>query len=100
MPRFDGPYFITDINHEASTVTLDLPPSSNVYLTFHTAEVMPFNENDWSLFPSHELARPGGIITEEGVQEYYVEKIINTCKRGRGMQYLVRWLGYGPKEDK
>ena len=45
MPRFDSPYFIADINHEASTVTLDLPPSSNIYPMFHTMEVMPYNEH-------------------------------------------------------
>jgi Chromo (CHRromatin Organisation MOdifier) domain len=99
MPRFNGPYFITDINHKTSTVTLDLPPSLNVYPTFHMSEIMPYNENDWSLFPSHELACPGSIITEDGVQEYYIEKIIDTHKHGRGMQYLVQWLGYRPEED-
>ena len=100
MPRFDGPYSIAEVNHKASTVTLNVPPSSNVYPTFHTAEVMPFNKNDRSLFPSHELARPRPIFTEEGMQEHYVEKIIDTRKHGRGMQYLIRWLGYGPEEDK
>ena len=100
MPRFYGPYFIADINHEASTVTLNLPPSSNIYPMFHTTEVMPYNENDWSLFSSHELAHPGTIITEDGIQEYYVEKIINTCKCGCSMQYLIWWLGYEPEENK
>ena len=99
MPRFDGPYIIADINHEASTVTLDLPPSSKLYPTYHTAEVLPYNENDCALFPSRELARPGSIITKDGLQEYFVEKIIDARKRGRGMQYLVQWLGYGPEED-
>jgi len=52
MPRFDGPYPIIDINHEASTVMLDLPTASNMYPTFHTKEVKPYNENDQCLFPS------------------------------------------------
>lgn len=30
MPRFDGPFPITDVNHEASTITLNLPPTSNI----------------------------------------------------------------------
>ena len=99
MPRFDGPYSIADMNHKASMVTLNVPHSSNVYPTFHTAEVMPFNENDQSLFPSHELAWPRPIFTKEGMQEHYVEKIIDAQKCGCGMQYLIRWLGYGPGED-
>lgn len=99
MPRFDGPYTIADINHDASTVTLDLPTTAKLCPTYHTSEILPYNENDCTLFPSRELARPGSIVTENGVEEYYVDKIIDARKRGRGMQYLVRWLGYGPEED-
>jgi hypothetical protein len=99
MPRFDGPYTVTDTNCDMSTVTLNLPPTSRVYPTFHTSEVFPYNENDCSLFPSQELAWPGAIVTEDSVQEYYVNKIIDARKHGRGMQYLVHWLGYGPGED-
>jgi Chromo (CHRromatin Organisation MOdifier) domain len=33
------------------------------------------------------------------MQEYFVEKIIDACKCEHSMQYLVRWLGYGPEED-
>jgi len=33
------------------------------------------------------------------MQEYFMEKIIDACKHGCGMQYLIRWLGYGPGED-
>jgi hypothetical protein len=99
MPRFNGPYPVADVNLEASTVTLNLPATSNIYPMFHTAEVKPYNENDQSLFPLRELAWPGSIIMEDGMQEYFMEKIIDTCKHGRGMQYLVRWLGYGSEED-
>jgi hypothetical protein len=70
-----------------------------VYPTFHTAEVVPFNKNDHSLFPSCKFTQPGAIITEDGIQEYYVEKIIDAHKHGCGMQYLVRWLRYGPEDD-
>jgi len=99
MPRFDGPYPIADINLEALTVMLNLPATSNIYPTFHTAGVKPYNENDQSLFPSQGLAWPGSIITDDGMQEYFVEKIIDMHKYGHGMQYLVRWLSYGPEED-
>jgi hypothetical protein len=99
MPRFDGPYYIVDVNKKKSTITLDFPQSSKRFPTFHTSEVMPYNENDCELFPGRELIRPSTIITENGAEEFYIEKIIDARKRGRGMQYLVRWLGYGPGDD-
>ncbi|KAF8238306.1 hypothetical protein L208DRAFT_1496046 [Tricholoma matsutake] len=91
MPRFDSPYYIINVNWEKSTVTLDFPQVSKRFLTFHTGEVMPYSENDCALFPDHELARPGAIITKNGAEEYYIKKIIDAHKQGRrGMQYLVR----------
>ena len=52
MPRFDGPYVIMDVNYDSSTITINLPPSSKLYPTYHTSEVLPYNENDCNLFPS------------------------------------------------
>ena len=99
MPRFDGPFRILEINDEGSTVTLDLPTSSNIYPTFSMSEIKPYNENDATLFPSCEFSKPGPIDMSEGEQEYFVEKIINERCKGCGVQYLVQWLGYGPEED-
>ena len=77
MPQFDGPFGITDINCKKSTVTLNLPTLSKIYPTFHTSEVFKHSENDGESFPGRKLAKPGAVITEDGQQEYFVEKIIN-----------------------
>lgn len=41
--------------------------------------------------------KPGQVEAES--EEYQVEKIINQRRRGKRMQYLVRWKGYSPSHD-
>ena len=96
MPRFNGPYKITKIDKEHSTVTLDLPRSPDIFPIFHTSEIMPFIENDETLFPSCALHAPEPVNVNDNL-EYFVEKILDKRKaRGRGgNQFLVRWVGQG-----
>ncbi|RDB19147.1 hypothetical protein Hypma_014227 [Hypsizygus marmoreus] len=99
MPRFDGPYKVITSHPETSSYTLDLPPHSKIFPTFHASLLQPFHHNDDDLFPSRALAMPGLVVTPDGEEEFYVNKIIDVRRRGRGKQYLVRWLGYGPEHD-
>jgi hypothetical protein len=39
MPRFDGPYELTKVDHEHSTVKLDLPNKPHIFPTFHMSQV-------------------------------------------------------------
>ena len=54
MPQYDGPYLITDMAPKILTVTVDLLNNPNTFPTFHTSQVLPFMENDDSLFLDHE----------------------------------------------
>jgi hypothetical protein len=99
MPRYDGPYNITATDTTHSTVTLDLPERPNIFPVFHTSEVRPFRENDDSLFPNRALTPPDP-ITLNGHEEFFIDKIVDQRRRGRGHQYLVRWRGEGPEGDK
>ena len=85
---------------ETSNYTLELPNSPNTYPTYHTSELKPFVPNDQSLFPSHELSHPLPIVTPDGLEEFLVQEIIDSRRRGCGSQYLVRWVGYGPEHDR
>ena len=38
-------------------------------------------------------------VTVTGDEVYKIEKVIRTIKKGQPTQYLVRWLGWGPKYD-
>ncbi|KAF8804576.1 hypothetical protein BYT27DRAFT_7009359, partial [Phlegmacium glaucopus] len=76
MPRFDGPYLVTDVNNNTSTVTLDIPQTPNLFPTFHTSHIKPFTPNDNLKFPNCTLHKPGPLDIA-GVEEHYVEKIID-----------------------
>jgi hypothetical protein len=100
MPRFDGPYTVTDVNPDSSTVTLDLPNSPNIFPTFHTSMVIPYVENDATLFPEREFLKPPAISMDDGSSEYFIRDIVDERRCGNGFRYLVRWTGYGPEEDR
>lgn len=99
MPRFDGPYKILRAYPDTSSYTLELPPTSKQFPTFHSSQLQPFVANDDNLFPSRSLTKPPPILTPDGQTEYFIDKILDERPRGRGRQYLVRWSGYGPESD-
>ena len=99
MPCFDRPYTITDTDEENSTVTLDLPNSTNIYPTFHTSQVISYIESDTEKFLSWHFEEPDPIITEEGNEEQYIDRILDAWWRGQGYQYLVQWCGFGQEHD-
>jgi Integrase zinc binding domain/Chromo (CHRromatin Organisation MOdifier) domain len=99
MPRFDGPYLITGTNTDASTVTLEIPNQPNIFPTFHTSLIKPYHDNDNSKFPGRTLEKPGPVEVD-GDEEYYVDRILDHKKIGKGYRYLVRWRGYGAADDR
>lgn len=97
MPRFDGPYTVTDAFPLRSVYSIDIPSSPDLYSKFHASLLKRFVPNDASLFPSRQMPEhPGTVVTENG-EEWFVDRIVDERKRGRGYQYLVRWVGEGPE---
>jgi hypothetical protein len=99
FPRYDGPYKITATHAETSNYTLTLPPSSCAFPVFHASELRRYHQNNAILFPGREREQPGPIVTDEGLEEYVVDEILDSRRRGRGWQFLVCWSGYGPEHD-
>ena len=97
--QFDGPYKIINSMPEFSAYTLDLPNSPNIFPTFHALQLKHFTENNASLFSLCKHISPSLIMTSDGMEEYAIDRIIDEQCRGRGHQYLVCWVGYGPEED-
>jgi hypothetical protein len=99
MPRYDGPYQIVDVHHDASTVTLDMPNAPNLFPTFHISNIKRWHPNDDKKYPSRTLEQPGPVDVN-GIDEYLVDSIIDHRKVGRGHRYLVHFTGYGPENDR
>ena len=99
MPRNDGPYTVVKAFPEKSEYTLRLPNNPQTFPGFHSSLLKRFVPNDPSLFPDREFTRPGAVVTEDGTEENMIDKIVDARRRGRGTQYLVRWVGYDRDHD-
>jgi hypothetical protein len=100
MPRFDGPYEIVEAHPDSSTYSLKLPFSDVKVDGFHAKLLKPWKPNDPTLFPDRQLPEPGPTLNPDGEPEWLVEKIVDQRRRGKGYQYLVRYVGYGPEDDR
>jgi hypothetical protein len=90
---------VTKAHPETSSYTLELPPSSTIHNTFHISQLQKFVPNDDHTFPGRGNGNPEPILVE-GDWEHVIEKLIDKRKRGKGMQYLVRWKGFSSAHDK
>lgn len=99
MPRYDSPYTIMDARPETSTYTLDIPNSSNIFLTIHVSQLRPYHTNNAALFLSRKHPRPVPIVTEDGQSEIFTNNVIDERKVGRGSRYLARWVGLSEDDE-
>lgn len=76
-----------------------MPNSPHLFSVFHSSLLDPYLENNSNLFPGRVRTHPGTIVTDDGEVEWFVDRILDERKRGRGYQYLVRWVGEGAGDD-
>ncbi|CAI5671393.1 unnamed protein product [Oreochromis niloticus] len=92
-PRFVGPYEVTARLNPVA-YRLRLPPAMKVHPVFHVSQLK--RRVTSSLAPPSRPPPPPRVV--DGGPVYTVWRILASRPRGRGVQYLVDWAGYGPDE--
>ena len=95
-PRRHGPFLVVQVMSPVN-YRLKLPPQWSIHDVFHTDLLTPYRET-----PTHgaNYQRPPPDLVD-GVEEFEVEKILDSRRHGRGrkLQYLIKWKGYPDSEN-
>lgn len=88
-PKFIGPFKIKRMVNPVA-FELALPNSYRIHPVFHASLLKPVVP---SPFPGREELPPPPVEID-GESEFEVEAILGCRKKGRQLQYLIKWKGY------
>ncbi|GAW09832.1 reverse transcriptase-RNase H-integrase [Lentinula edodes] len=76
-------------------------PYSNqeLQLSSYVDQLKHYVPNDPALFPERQRGIPEPTIVD-GHEEFAIDRILDSRRRGRGWQFLVRWVDQAPSEDR
>ena len=90
-----GPFKILEFVNRVA-VRLELPVGVRIHPVFHVSLLLPFR----GPMKGQDGIRPGPVeIGPDGVPVLEVEAILGARRRKGGLEFLVKWLGYGDLEN-
>ena len=93
MPKFIGPYKVTDSHPEISRYTPDLPPelkAQRIVRSFHVSLLHQYHTSDDAVFPKHEVCTFYDFGDAED-NEWLVDDIIAHKWEENNISFLVQW---------
>ena len=93
MPKFIGPYKVTDSHLEILRYTLDLPPelkARRIVPSFHVSLLRQYHKSDDAVFPKREVRAFYNFGDAED-NEWLVDDIIAHKQEGNNIFFLVQW---------
>ena len=96
-PRYVGPFSITHVI-SPTAVRLRLHSTmGRIHPMFHVSRIKPALTHALSSPPAAPPAAPPPPRVIGGGKTFTVNRLMECCRRERGLQYLVDWEGYGPE---
>jgi transposase InsO family protein len=77
---------------------LKLPSTLHIHPVFHVSLLQPWHTPEDIPHPDTAVYHPPPVVPEDN--QWLVDRLLDKRICRRNTQYLVRWLGYGPEEDK
>jgi hypothetical protein len=93
VPKFIGPYKVTNTYPKTSNYVLELCPELAkrwLHPKFHISLLGPHHPNDDVFFPNRKKAEPYNFGAPDDA-EWYVNKIVGHRWKGRSIELIVRW---------
>ena len=92
--RWIGPYVITKLISN-NAVELKFPQSMKIHPVVNISQVKPYKER----LPGQPLQKPGPVTATENCDvKYEVDYIVDSCCKGKQLEYLVHWSGFNEKD--
>lgn len=97
LPKFIGPYRVTKVISRTA-YELNLPNTMKVHPVFHVHLLKPYHDPH-AAFPSriHDPT-PEPEFVDDDEPGWEVESVLKKRRRGRQVEYLVKWKGFPPEE--